>query len=417
MTPEILVFVGLVVVFILAPTIPLPWLLAGHALLGSGRWANWPPYGLGLPLLSVLAILLSLSTTWPSYGRRRVAIPPVLRTSALVFMLVAGVSLLWTAEESLAYGTEKFSRLLLLDLVPAGVLGLHVLNRGAEPFEQALRALGILTSAMLVIEGAVTGGRPELFGFNPNALAVVTAVTAGLWLRQALDPRRLRRVYAAGATAVAGVATLLLGSKSGALGLLAAAALLVIPRITKGRTRLVALGMVATVAAVIVVTAQSASAPGLKRLSLATYLQAGQLREDSASITTRLELLREAQNYWEEAPLIGQGLGGFNQTDITVFGVRIGQGDEVRYPHNPLAETAAELGLVGLIALAGVAAGSFQLFRRRPEPVSTTMIAAALPNALVGGDLSDHRFIIYGIAILSAVYASRPLHPPPVIRQ
>jgi O-antigen ligase len=140
---------------------------------------------------------------------------------------------------------------------------------------------------------------------------------------------------------------------------------------------------------------------------LATFERLERLVESEArgSEAIRGNLYAEASGVWLQAPVVGHGAGGW--TSAT------GRPDEVRYPHNIVAELLVEGGMVGLMlfvalvatALRGV---SFERLRRDPQAVCAVMLFAnGLLNAMLSADLPGNRAMFLAIGLL-ALLAVRP---------
>src|SRR5687767_8070791 len=100
----------LAAVWTVAPVLPIAWLVAGHLVIGSGRWAHIPPVGLGLPLLTAVSILLALGAHLLSARGKRTnqmkcPIWPLVPLGAAGALLAwSAVSLLWSP--SWQYGLD-----------------------------------------------------------------------------------------------------------------------------------------------------------------------------------------------------------------------------------------------------------------------------------------------------------------------
>jgi O-antigen ligase len=138
----------------------------------------------------------------------------------------------------------------------------------------------------------------------------------------------------------------------------------------------------------------------------------GELR---ASEAARSNLYAEASGVWLQAPLLGHGAGGWTAAT--------GRPDEVRYPHNIVAELLVEGGMVGLLLFVALVATalrgiSFERLRCDPQAVCALMLFAnGLINALLSMDLPGNRalFLALGLLALLAV-RSEPAAAAPAPR-
>jgi O-antigen ligase len=130
------------------------------------------------------------------------------------------------------------------------------------------------------------------------------------------------------------------------------------------------------------------------------------------SAQTRLWLYRHAVDGWLQSPIAGAGLGG--------FGSILRWGDGRVYPHNMVLEILVELGVVGFVLFALM---TIPILVRAYGQLATAnwrhivlfmMVANALLNAMVTGDLTDNRVFFGLIGVLAASMAkcagARNLH-------
>jgi O-antigen ligase len=133
----------------------------------------------------------------------------------------------------------------------------------------------------------------------------------------------------------------------------------------------------------------------------------------SGSAAIRGNLYGEASEVWLRAPVVGHGAGGWTAAT--------GRPDEVRYPHNIVAELLVEGGMVGLLLFVAVVATalrgiSFERLRRDPQAVCALMLFAnGLVNAMLSADLPGNRamFLAIGLLALLAVRPDRAAAPAP----
>lgn len=401
-----------------SPLIPLSWLFGFHAVIGSGRWAALPPYRMGLPLFTACAVIVHFLV-----GRRTA--PPLAGSQSLsrrqflalvlvcLLLLVAGGSLLWTPSPD--YGAEKFTRLLVLDAIPALFLFRYVKRRPSRTVNLlmglAWLSLGIAVLGLVaMITSFVTGStlpRGSVFGTDPITYGTISALGALLWglgdlpLRQNLRILPLRQI----ATISCAAGLIASGSKGPVVAALIAYGIASVHRsqeaeLVKNRKRwrrhliilLSALGA-------LVMVPQSYQ----ERLDPAAYSDPRR-RGFSTSITLRQQVWAEARQNFEHSPVWGGGLGSFNLTRASEFGRRIGFDDAVRYPHNLPLEVATELGILGLLPLAvlGLVVTQITFGRSLVRPEIKMLLVVGFVTSLSSGDLSDHRLLWFGVALCLA---------------
>ncbi len=213
---------------------------------------------------------------------------------------------------------------------------------------------------------------------NPNDVACVLAMLAPLSIIYALLQRGWKRWILFASVGVAAVAILLTFSRSGFLALIATCGLL-IWKATRGR-RIRTLLPVAVLAAVL-----SFALPGKYVTRLSTILSPETDTTNSAQ-ERQQQMIRAAEVAFTR-PILGVGMGNFH-----IYAI-----NEMR-AHNAYLETAAELGVLGLIVLLVIIFAPLRSLRRieretaadglRPDP-EKHLVSACLQASFVA-------FIIYG---------------------
>jgi O-antigen ligase len=254
---------------------------------------------------------------------------------------------------------------------------------GIMVFCQALYSLSSIRTYL-------TGGYSEMASFqarisgwgeylnNPNDIACVLALMAPLSVICALLQRGWKRWLLFACAGVTAVAILFTYSRSGFLALIASCGLL-IWKATRGR-RVKVLLPIAVVAAVLLV-----AAPGKYRTRLSTIFNPE--TDPTNSAQERQEHMIRAYEVAIRRPIFGVGMGNFH-----IYAIK-----EMR-AHNAYLETAAELGVVGLIAFLVIIVAPLRSLRRieretaadgpRPDP-GKHLVSACLQASFVA-------FIIYG---------------------
>ena len=254
---------------------------------------------------------------------------------------------------------------------------------GVMVFCQALYSLSSIRTYL-------TGGYSEMSSFqarisgwgeylnNPNDIACVLALMAPLSVICALLQRGWKRWLLFACVGVTAVAILFTYSRSGFLALLASCGLL-IWKATRGR-RVKVLLPIAVIAAVLLV-----AAPGKYRARLSTIFNPE--TDPTNSAQERQEHMIRAYEVAIRRPIFGVGMGNFH-----IYAIK-----EMR-AHNAYLETAAELGVVGLVAFLIIIIAPLRSLRRieretaadgpRPDP-GKHLVSACLQASFVA-------FVIYG---------------------
>jgi O-antigen ligase len=284
--------------------------------------------GVGLSIVTALAaaflpFVAAALVTHPTARARALRILPL-----IVLGLYAGASLAWSP--AAPYGSEKLTFWAANGLLPALAVLVLASSRIDLSWKLILGASVAYALALIFIGEKWEQGfeRQTLLGQNPvwAGRAVMTGAIIAV-----LGPFRLLvKVLATPVLVLAGLMTLSLGPAVGLLiGVLAGWTVLAYQADrTNERGRLIALPLLVIAMGVIAIAAFSGALEGfLAPLS------------SDRNVTARSDFLGEAMALFLQAPLLGVGLGGFSATGVHL------------YPHNVIAETAAELGVVGLLAL------------------------------------------------------------------
>jgi len=209
----------------------------------------------------------------------------------------------------------------------------------------AQRLLGVFNWRSILIQSDAYSYRSNSFFADPNNfarfLAITIALAAGVILTS--GPRRLTIYLAAPVIAIGGLAIILTASRSGWLGMLLAAFLVVmmapIRRYTKLRLTTLAFG-------------------GLFAMLTLVFMQGGTDAERVKSLASGVELLGQRafliEGGWEmfkDNPLAGIGSGNYQRTLVTSYLWTLPWWAETTLSHTSLISVLAELGLVGVAAL------------------------------------------------------------------
>ncbi len=405
-----LIAVVLGALILVAPAIPGSALVAVHLLAGSGRWARMPPFDMGLPLLTAAAIVINRLAV---YDKRKDV--EMVRSSQSIrfvaFSLAFVVALLLSLWHSGApeYGLNKAARLSLLELAPLAAIVAIPLSR-REIHRMAFTLLAGTTAISCValgleLIGRQTSVRFSLLGTSPLALGSAAAIGAAIAFASLLEAGRsvLLRVAYLGAMAVNAGACIGAATRSPFAGMIVAM-LIVLLRDDKVRPTAKTAGLLSAGGFAAVTLS------GTGRLSFDSVIGAiagggGELRP---------ALWSAAWTDFVDHPILGTGAGGFG-THIFRSGTKVlGSDDGAVYPHNLVLELAAELGAVGLVLGAVLLLVGLKTLLRSREPMIVSLLSIGLITALLSGDVTDRRFIYFGLvlAFQIAEYRTAALSEP-----
>jgi O-antigen ligase len=338
----------------------------------------------GVALPPVIAIAMALApfvvaaiVVDPDRLRRLVLLAPLVAVAGL-----AALSMLWTP--SAGEGNAKLTLWVIAGLAPAAYV--LILASGADKVGWSIiAAVGMVSAAGLIVFGTASmdyPGRPTLFEANPiwagrAAFIAAMIVLFGpfpVWARVLLVPVGV----------VAGLMTLSAGPAIAfVLGALAGIAerLRSADR-SDGRVALGWAGVVLSVAIALMLL-----------LSGALNSLFGSAAVDP-DVTSRAGYLEAALPLLLSSPAVGVGIGGFASLGLAA------------YPHNLVAEIAAELGLIGL-ALVGV----WFLIALRGAARSPILVALLVQTALFtqfsGSLASNTEFWLFSALAASGLASGR----------
>jgi O-antigen ligase len=392
-----------VAVVLAAPLISVEWLIAAHLLVASGRWADLPPAGWGLPLLTFAALASNVLC--------RTIVPPRFaphprrnyRTLHLATLLlgVEIVSLLWTP--SLPYAVDKIIRFGLLDIAAAyaACAALQTGMTSSTNVFRALRwstlALSVAGLALAVVSGAASDDRLAFGQTDPITFGTIAGAGVLFW---SLASEKGVGFSLGRSAAILVCAAALIGSNSKGPVIATAIGFLVITirnwRSARAWTGLLIAGAVGSLIFL------AAPSEYTSRFDPGLYEQNDPHITESVSLRQRFGA--DALRQFEAHPLIGSGSGGFNTTAENGWGAPLPRGSTtVLFPHSLPLEVAAELGVVGLAALTllGFAAAR-DAFNRKVSNATLALIGLSAVEALFSGDISDQRFLYFAMAFAAA---------------
>jgi O-antigen ligase len=343
---------------------------AGSLLLGTG---------------AQLSIITALTLGFVPFIVGAVAIVPTVRSQlvlltplALIGLMLAA-SITWSSAPD--YGVTKLSIWLANCLVPA--IAVFVLASARDTSWRLVLIAAVAYSVAVLVFGAPRqpgSERITLFGENPIFTGRVVLVGTVIAL---LGPFGLAtKVSATAISVIAGVSTLSLGPIVGTgLGLVAGFIVSLRSRATSARqSGLKAVGLIVVA--------------GLLAILVASGLVDRIIRPlvEDPNVTSRATFLAASAQLFAEAPLLGIGFGGFASTGLH------------DYPHNMIAEVAAETGLIGLAALTSWIV--LAVIGASRSPLVMGLLVASATGAFFSGHIGSQTefwmFSALGVAALSA---------------
>jgi hypothetical protein len=317
---------------------------------------------LGLSPFAIAALLVRPET------RRRL----LLLTPFVLLLVLAVVSLAWSPSRS--YGTAKLFLWIVTGFVPAAFI--IVLGGGSRRVAWGLIVAAASATAVASFAFPDSGYPPTLFNVNPILASraaflgvlvvlfcpfpiVVKAVTAPVMLAGGLLGLSLGPLLGLAAGVVAGSAEALRRADQSSR------------RVALGWA---SLGLCVGLALLIAVS------------GLADPLVAGLFADPN--VEARAGYLRAVAPLFLDAPLFGVGFGGFAATGLH------------EYPHNMVAEVAAELGMAGLVLL--LAWFALVLRAASGSPVLVALVVATGTFSLFSGNVgSNSEFWIFSALALA----------------
>jgi O-antigen ligase len=296
-----------------------------------------------LHLAEVFAIIGVLGLVMGRFARglplARVT-PEVIALAAFGIAVLIGLPFSVWPSGSLGVFTDIYLKLLVIFILMVTVLGraqrieqfsfLIVLFSG---YIAARAVIDYLRGINLVENGRVAGAVSGIFG-NPNDLALNMVVFLPFALLFALKPGPLVARALAGGSALAMLATIVMTkSRGGAVGLVLMILVLVI-RNLRVRPAIAAGTLVAILAAL-------PFAPTSFWDRMASIVDAE--KDPTGSRQARIDLLEQAWDVFLAHPLLGVGLGQFENYNPP------GRKEAWRVTHNATLEVATETGLLGLL--------------------------------------------------------------------
>ena len=345
---------------IITPTSKIGTLVTGFACLGLFQARS-----VGLAAVSLLCLMAAAAAALP-FAVRRPRLPVLILLVYLLYVLlnltVHGSFADLASADFLRYDGKFLPTLVVF----VGATLFFDAFRRASPFWTAIA--GILGAALLVLPASALFGEEKgglLIGFftSHNALAgSAGAVTLLVITLQAEIRRRMPALVAplAAVGAVSMYLFLMAGSRAFLLGF-ACAVVYLVARSGLSVVRKVVIASFTFVMLVVLI----ATSPAADRLSY-DYLQ------EDANLLTRLEYWARAADYAMQSPIIGVGIGSFNDDSLLLESPAPGIAVRTEsskffgenHAHNIVLHLLAEQGLVGILLLSWFWASL--LFRQPP---------------------------------------------------
>jgi exopolysaccharide production protein ExoQ len=369
----------------------------GSAIVGRillyGRPARW----ICLVVLLVLAV---------AARRGRIRIDAAAGAAALL-SAVALFSALWSVDSSLTVARACSFALLL---------GVAVALAAAGPVEEVRGLLVSIIAGMTVVaaaglitllvahDDAVQAATYEYpvryrgLGQNPNTMSLLLALGVPLALSFAIEARTIRRRFAAAATSLLFVGSIVAADSRGAMlgalaGSLAVAAV-------GGGTRRARLTIAAVVVSVFALGLGVTAIPKAKEPpSVSVAREVAPTKRTILTSSGRLAAWRGAIRQVEDRPLAGYGFG----TEARVFVNRYA-GFDSQLPENSYIGISLQLGLVGLVLVLAVALAPLArvaVAARRLDPARRAMATAcagAATAALVAAVTQSYLLSVGNVA-------------------
>jgi O-antigen ligase len=311
----------------------------------------------------LLPFLAAWGFTW-LLGRREILLTgPVVACGVTAALLATSYPV---ASDRAAWSQEVYRWLVAFALLVVAVDALRTFADAIPVLcgtSVAILFAGILGAwQMITHAGPPTfqvGGLTRIFGFfgEPNPMAAYLEMTVpvigslGIWL---INRNGLRHptTFAVGGVAAIGSATLLFTQSRG--GLLGAAVAVLVVALLSGRVwRVSALGGLAVVGLLIVVTPVGRTASDRLTSSFTSFGDATETTSQTWAVQERMAHWKAGLRMLEDHPYSGVGAGNYNanfRSETPTWRFRIPRG----HAHNDLIQMGAQAGYPGLIAYLAV---------------------------------------------------------------
>lgn len=367
-------------------------LVYAFVFLAIGRPADFFDAELHLPLiLGTMAVMLALLNG--ALVRALASRPGQLLIAFTLWMMLITPVSHWRGG-SLALLTTHWLKSMMAYIMIAGL---------AQSLRQCRRvmytlALAVLAAALIVLYfGASVAGRlaaPKGMLDNPNDLAQILLLGFPFWFLLLIEKNRVPFRRLLGVLCVAPVLYVFFrtGSRGGLVALLAMCAMVFVNASTGGKIKLLLIGIVIAVTAVVLTPEAVAVRFAFTMKPQVTdwgFVDSHQLRAVESS-QQRLALFKESVALSIRNPLFGVGPGQFQSVQAKEAGEE-GERAMWRETHCMYTQLSSEDGLLGLVLYASAifycirtANHYYKLTRNRPETADIAPMAHVLLMSLVG---------------------------------
>jgi O-antigen ligase len=364
------------------------WLIVAWLYLLGPLGSLLGQAGLGVPtaalvLLAPSPFVVAAVLMRPQSLERLILLVPL---GLLAFL--AGLSAVWSPDAS--YGIDKLTLWFLSGLLPATFI-LILASRPLSIDWRLIAGAALLYAFGVVLFGAATPlfpGRATIFGANPIWAARAVFIGALVVLFGPFP--WFARLVTAPLMIGAGLMTVSLGPAVGlVVGAWAGAAEVL--RCADRHVRWVAVGwagLLFVTGVTLVVVLSGVLDPILAGVA------------SDPNLTSRATYLGIAGKLFAQAPLVGVGIGGFASSGIDL------------YPHNLVAEVGSELGLAGLLILAGWLVLALRGAAR--SPIMVALVVATAVFSLFSGNLAGNAefWLFSALAVSTLMIGGRPMLRP-----
>ncbi len=337
------------------------WLIVAWLYLLGPIGSLLNQFGIGLSAAALVLLAPAPFVAAAVFARPQVLGRTVVLAPLALLLALASVSLWWSPDAS--YGIEKLTLWTLTGFLPAAFIVLLADARSGVDW-RLIAGAALLYALGVLVFGAgtpLTSGRATLFGANPIWVARATFIGALVVLFGPFP--RFVKLTIAPVMIVAGITTVSLGPAIGlVVGAWAGAAEAL--RCAGRHDRRVAVGWACLlIVAVLAVEVALSGALDPMLTIVAT---------DPNTTSRQLFLVASGQLFLQ-APVFGVGFGGFAVSGLDV------------YPHNVIAETASELGTIGVLLL--LAWVILALRGAARSPIMVSLVVATIVFSLFSGNI------------------------------
>ncbi len=384
------ILVACLIVAIGGRTLNAAWVIVAAIYLLDPVQALLSTLGFPVPMVVLVAlapiafVLTALFLHQDTRDRLSTLLPLVLLAA------FAGLSLAWSPDSQ--YGARKLSLWLLTGLIPSAFI--VVLASPSRPVQwKLIAAAAVVYAVTLLMFGSTASSYPgRLVFFDANPIWVARATYIGALIMLFGPFPALVRLLTVPILLVAGHLTDSLGPTIGLVGGAVAGVAEALRRADQSDRRVqLAWGAfalsVGTGSALFLAGAISAGPSDLTPVF------------GDPSVTSRASFLEAAGRAFVSAPIVGTGFGAFAATGLA------------EYPHNMVAEIAAELGVVGLVALLGWLGLAMRGALRSPLLVS--LLTATTVFMLFSGSVASNVefWLFSGLAVAMISRKERTSRP------